>query len=131
MAKKKQTIKRTAAKGKIKSIKRSVKATAKKLSSRALVAVAEGTTSQVTIDVTFISGLGQLTASLFRNGVLINLQSISSSSSIFLSDVQSGDVISINGVCTGNATISISTPTSPSTPGQFTTGPINIGYIVL
>lgn len=85
------------------------------------------------VGITFFSGTGQITASLFRNGILINLQTIVNDGSINFSDVQSGDGISVNGVATGvgGATITIDRPTSPSNPDHFDTGFIHRGYIVL
>lgn len=81
--------------------------------------------------VVFTSGIGQLTASLFRNGLLINMQSVSVSGTIFFSDVQSDDMISINGICTGNASVTVNVKTSPATPQSFDAGPIHAGLIVL
>lgn len=85
------------------------------------------------VSVTFNSGIGQITASLFRNGALINLQTISNDGSIFFSDIQSKDGISVNGVCTGTggADITVSVPTNPATPQHFNTEFIHGGYIVL
>jgi hypothetical protein len=83
------------------------------------------------VSVTFNSGIGQITASIFRNGLLINLQTISSDGNIFFSDIQSRDGIAVNGVCTGTggADITISVPTTP-TPQHFDTGFIHGLYIV-
>jgi len=97
----------------------------------ALMAAVSGTSVSANVNVTFVSGVGQLTASLFRNGILINMQSVSNSGTIFLSDVQSGDVLSINGVCAGTASIAISVSTSPATPQNFGAGPFHVGYIIL
>lgn len=104
---------------------------AKKISTKDLVARLARASVSTNIDINFTSGIGQATASLFRNGVLINLQSVSNSATIFLSDVQRGDSISINGVCTGNATVAVSVPTSPKTPENFAAGNINTGYDIL
>ena len=119
-----------AKRGKTKTAVSKKKKPTRKLTRSFLMPFAPGTSVQGKIKVTFISGLGQLTASLFRNGILINMQSVSSSSVIFLSDVQFGDVISVNGVCTGSADISISVSTNPTTPQHFGAGPIHSGYIV-
>ena len=112
------------------------------LHAKALIATASADSISATITIQFFLGKGQLTASLFRNGLTINSQAIGSDSTIFFSDTQSGDVISINGVATGvnpengsdipnAAIISINRPTSPSTPEQFRTGFIIENYIVL
>ena len=101
------------------------------LSRGALVAQPSAVSKAADISVTFKSGLGQITSSLFRNGVLINLQSISSSGSIHFSDVQSGDAVSINGVCTGTADISVSVPADPESPQHFEKGNIHIGFDIL
>jgi len=95
-----------------------------------LVAEASAASRNVNVEIVFLSGLGQVTVALFRNGVLINLQSVSNDSTVFLADVQSLDVISVNGICTGSADITISVTTRPPTPQHFPTGPIHAGYIV-
>ena len=96
-----------------------------------LVARSSALSAAADVEITFTSGLGQATASLFRKGILINMQSISMSDIIHFSDVQSGDVIVINGVCTGNAIIKINVSTAPTTPTNFTAGPFNVIYGVL
>jgi hypothetical protein len=58
------------------------------------------------------------------------MQSISTSGTINFTDVQSRDVISINGVCSGTAAITISIPTRPATPDNFTAGIIIAGYLI-
>lgn len=103
----------------------------KRLSRTSLVAFASPTSNSADISVVFNAGLGQITSSLFRNGVLINLQSISNSGSIHFSDVQSGDSISLNGICSGTADITVSVPTNPPTPEHFDAGIIMTGYTVL
>lgn len=84
----------------------------------------------VDITFTFSSGIGQATAVLFRKGVLINMQSLSKSGNVNFSEVQSGDVISVNGVCSGNAVVAINMPTTPVTPEQFNAGLIIAGYLI-
>jgi len=83
------------------------------------------------VRVDFTSGIGQLTAVLFRHGVLINMQSISTSGVIQFSEVQSRDSISINGVCTGDALVTVSAPTNPPTPEKFSKQIILSGYTIL
>jgi hypothetical protein len=100
------------------------------LTASALVAESAPHSQQVTITFTFTGGLGQVTSVLFRKGVLINMQSISSSGSIQFSEVQSGDSISINGICTGNAVIAVDTSTIPASPQQFNAGIIITGYLI-
>lgn len=95
-------------------------------------ATLDASSVRATVNVTFTSGTGQVTTSLFRNGILINLQSTSVSADIMLSDTKRGDVLSVVGVATGSATITI-TPvqTSPVTPDQFTSGPVMGSYVIL
>jgi hypothetical protein len=100
------------------------------LTATSLVAESAAHSLQVNITFTFTGGIGQATSLLFRRGVLINMQSISSSGSIQFSEVQSGDSISINGVCTGKAIIVLSTPTIPLSPQQFDAGIIITGYLI-
>ncbi|MFL5744852.1 MAG: hypothetical protein ACJ751_09320 [Niastella sp.] len=100
------------------------------LTATSLVAESAPHSQQVSITFTFTGGIGQATSLLFRKGVLINMQSISSSGNIRFSEVQSGDSISVNGVCTGSALIVIDTPTIPTTPEQFTAGIIITGYLI-
>jgi|KBSMisStandDraft_5_1062788.scaffolds.fasta_scaffold48866_3 hypothetical protein len=96
-----------------------------------LVALPKGIAVSATVNVVFKSGIGQVTAVLFRNGVLINMQSISTDGNIQFSQVQSHDSISINGVCSGDAVITISVPTNPGTPDTFSKEIIVAGYIIL
>jgi len=88
-----------------KSKKKPTRKKAKPLIRSSLVARSSPLSTAADVDITFTSGLGQATASLFRQGILINMQSISMSDIIHFSEVQSGDVIVINGVCTGNVII--------------------------
>lgn len=96
------------------------------------VATLDATSVQATVNITFTSGGGQVTTSLFRKGILINLQSTSVSADIMLSDTKRGDVLSVVGVATGSATITI-TPvkTIPKTPDQFSAGPVMGSYVIL
>lgn len=100
------------------------------LTATSLVAAGAPNSQQVSITFTFTGGIGQATSLLFRKGVLINMQSISSSGNIQFSEVQSGDSISVNGVCTGKATIVVDTPTIPASPQQFNAGLILTGYLI-
>jgi len=102
----------------------------KKLQKSSLIALAAATSAPADVSFTFNSGIGQATTSLFRNGILINMQSISSSGNINLSEVQTGDVISINGVCTGTVDIAINVSTTPGTPEHFITGLIMAVYLI-
>ncbi len=108
-----------------------IKVKSKRLMKSTLVAMASDISTAADVGVVFTSGLGQITALLFRNGVLINMQSISSSGNIHFSEVQSGDSISINGVCSGNADITLSVPTNPDFPEHFNAGIIMTGYTIL
>jgi len=100
------------------------------LTSNSLVAEQADHSKPAIITFTFTIGIGQATTSLFRRGVLINMQSISSSGDIKFSDVQTGDVISVNGVCTGKAVIEIDISTTPVTPSEFKAGLIIKAYLV-
>jgi len=91
----------------------------KNLTKTALVAKATATSFAMRVGIDFLNGLGQATAVLFRNGVLINMQSISMGGSILFSDVQSHDTLAVNGVCSGDAIIDINVPTNPATPQNF------------
>jgi hypothetical protein len=100
------------------------------LTAGSLVAEEASHSQAVDVTFTFTSGIAQATAVLFRKGVLINMQSISKSGNVNFSEVQSGDVISVNGICTGKAVIAINTPTTPATPEQFNSGLIISGYLI-
>jgi hypothetical protein len=89
------------------------------ITTTSLVARPAANSQPANINCVFTGGIGQITATLFRNGAMINMQSVSSSSAINFSDVQSGDAISVNGVCTGRCDITISVPTTPGTPKRF------------
>jgi hypothetical protein len=102
------------------------------LTPQPLVAEEAPHSQQVDISFTFTGGIGQGSAVLFRNGVLINMQSISKSGIgiIKFSEVQTGDVISVNGVCAGNTEITVSTSTVPVTPKQFNPGLIMANFLI-
>jgi hypothetical protein len=95
-------------------------------------ATLDASSVRATVNITFTSGTGQVTTSLFRKGILINLQSTSVSADIILSDTKRGDVLSVVGVATGSATITI-TPvqTLPATPDKFSAGPVMGSYVIL
>lgn len=113
-----------------KNVKKSAKKKPVSLNPNSLVAVANAVSQQAAVDFTFSSGIGQVTASVFRNGVLINMQSISHTGTINFADVQGGDVISLNGVCTNTATVRVSVRTTPSSPTNFNAGLILKNYLV-
>ena len=121
-------------KGKKKAAKKvAVKKAAKKtnpFSKLSLVALEAETSTPADVRVDFFSGLGQVTVALFRRGVMINMQSISSSGSVHLSEVQRGDSVALNGECAGTATIRVSIPTNPSTPENCDAGLILKGYTI-
>jgi hypothetical protein len=95
--------------------------------------VAAAAVKATTIAVTFTGGLGNLTATLFKNltGAIIGHDSLSASGSIIFNNANTGDAISINGVCTGKAVINIDVATDPPTPVKFTAGNINFGFDIL
>ena len=84
----------------------------------------------VEITFAFTGGIGQATAILFRKAVMINMQSISNSGIIKFAEVQSRDSISINGVCTGKAVITVNTPTIPDNPQEFNAELILTGFLI-
>lgn len=88
-------------------------------------------TATAHVNVTFLSGLGQLAAILFRNGVLVSQGSVNNSGAISLGATQQGDIISINGVCTGTAQINIDVSTTPTTPKNFAAGNIHHLFMVM
>lgn len=82
-----------------------------------------------TVNITFKSGVGKLTAFLSRNGTLINMQSITRSADIFFSDVKKGDGLALVGASAGTTDIAINVSTSPVTP-ETISGPIHRSYII-
>jgi hypothetical protein len=95
--------------------------------------VAAAAVKATTVAVTFKEGLGNLTATLFKNltGAIIGHDSLSSSGNIIFNNANTGDAISINGVCTGKAVINIDVATDPVTPVKFSAGNINFGFDIL
>lgn len=91
---------------------------------------AEGPASQpVTISVAFSSGVGQVTACLFRHGLQINMQA-TTGKDVQFSDVQQGDMISVTGIGTGTTNVHISVPTTPGTTDHFPGNIIMGSYLV-
>ena len=74
------------------------------------------------LSVTFNSGLGHMEARLFRGGPLVDQGSLDQSGDIPFASVQSGDMISINGICSGTTVVTIAVPTDPATPISFPQG---------
>jgi hypothetical protein len=84
----------------------------------------------VNINVVFSSGIGHLNAKLYRTGVALVSGSVSVSGTIHFVDAQSGDVISIDGVCNGSAKLTIDVPTNPGTPKTYLTTNFFDGFII-
>ncbi|HEY9703726.1 MAG TPA: hypothetical protein V6C58_14860 [Allocoleopsis sp.] len=103
----------------------------RRFSRSSLIAEATTTSRLANVTINFFNGIGQVTASLFRKGILINMQSIATDGIIQFNDVQSGDTMSINGICTNRASLTISLPTHPATPDDFSKGAIVRGYLFL
>ncbi len=82
------------------------------------------------LNVTFQSGVGDLTATLLRSAAS-ETKTIGISGTIAFQDVESGDVVSIKGECAGSATITIDPPTFPATPQGFGNGNIFGIYRIL
>jgi hypothetical protein len=84
------------------------------------------------INITFKNGQGKVTADLFRNGKTVPPQgSVDQTGVISFPDATSGDFISLNGVCTADAFISIDVPTHPPTPDHFHDEVIMSNYRIL
>jgi len=74
-----------------------------------------------------------ITATLFQNltGAIIGHDSLTTTGTIVFNNASRGDVVSVNGVCTGKAKIEIDVATDPDTPVNFTAGNINFGFDIL
>ena len=83
------------------------------------------------IQIVFTKGLGQLKAELFRNGVNIACQKITISGTLPIPAAMPGDIISIDGICTGTASMTIDLQTSPVTPVTYEAGSFFGNFIVL
>ena len=118
------------AKSKKTPAKKAAKPPVAKITKNELVAAAAPHSQPADVQCTFTGGIGQITATLFRKGVMINMQSISSTGTIPFVEVQTGDAISINGVCSGKALIRISVTTTPETPQQFAAGIIFAAFLI-
>lgn len=86
---------------------------------------------EANIDVKFKTGLGMFVAKLFRKGKLVEAKTIEVSNIINFADVQQGDVISANGVCTGSVDVRIDVATDPPTPDHRDEGNFHLGYDIL
>jgi hypothetical protein len=94
-----------------------------------LIALQGAGSQPATVSFAFTNGVGQVTACLFRHGLQINMQA-STGNDVQFSDVQQGDVISVTGVATGTTDITVSVPTTPTTPVHITTNVIMAGYLI-
>jgi len=77
------------------------------------------------ISILFTEGKGQLNIQLNRDGEEIANGSLQTSGTIPLADVQSRDVITLDGVCTGSAELNIDVPTKAATPTTYPDGNFN------
>jgi hypothetical protein len=89
-----------------------------------LVTVAEAPTTGITLNVTFINGLGSLTAKLFAGAAETDKKTIKKSGDIVFADAQTGNSISLNGNAAGTAVVEINRTTDPASPRNYA-GPIN------
>jgi hypothetical protein len=103
------------------------------LLSRLITMSAERPNKPTKVKVTFTGGVGMITATLFQNltGAIIGHDSLTTTGMIIFNNAGSGDVISVNGACTGKADIKIDVTTDPATPVNFTAGNINFGFDIL
>jgi hypothetical protein len=92
-------------------------------------------TMNAIVNVTFKGGRGHLDVKVLRGGANVPQAGSTSTDNtgiINLSDVQSGDTISIDGDSPANGTdVSIDVKTGPPTPDHYYEGLISAGYIVL
>ena len=77
------------------------------------------------VKVTFKNGVGQLKIFLYRKGSLIASGEVNSSGRINFAEVQTDDIMVLNGTCAGDAKIEINVKTFPATPLGFTEEDIN------
>ncbi len=86
----------------------------------------------VEVNITFKGGAGNVTITVFSNGNQVSQVVVLISGTVPLTNVSSGDIISIDGISPANGSdISISVSTDPPTPSHYESGPIMDSYIVL
>lgn len=80
------------------------------------------------ISVEFRLGGGKITATLFRNTVQVDEQTNRNGGTMTFTDARSGDELSINGACSGNASLTTNLATTPasdaSSPRKYKQGDI-------
>jgi hypothetical protein len=74
------------------------------------------------MDIEFDMGIGHLTATQYRDIAVIFKGSLNRTGTITFNDVEAGDVISIDGICSGTAKLDMDVNTRPSTPRNYTEG---------
>jgi hypothetical protein len=84
----------------------------------------------VNVNVVFMLGLGQLNSRLYRGNSVIATGSVSASGTITYNGAISTDLIEIDGMCSGNATVTISVPTTNPTPQNYPAGYIFDNFII-
>jgi len=84
-----------------------------------------------TVTVDFLQGQGQITATLARNGGVVDQQSNSNSGIMVFANVQTFDALAITGMCTHSASIQITANTNPGTPKSYPEGPIFDSFDIL
>ncbi|MCC6289725.1 MAG: hypothetical protein IT249_17755 [Chitinophagaceae bacterium] len=86
------------------------------------------TSAGMDLNIIFKLGLGEITATHFREGNKIDRKKITQSGQVHFDNVQVNDVISINGACSGSCTLITNRQTDPpsdsSQPRAYTAGSI-------
>ncbi|MFT3949542.1 MAG: hypothetical protein QM763_21445 [Agriterribacter sp.] len=92
------------------------------------------TVAGMDLDITFKLGLGEITATHFREGNKIDRKKITQSGQVHFNNVQVNDAISINGACSGSCTLVTNRQTAPvsdsSQPRSYTAGSIFDNLVV-
>lgn len=71
------------------------------------------------MNVEFDMGIGHITATQYRDTAVIFKGSLNRGGTITFNDVESGDAISIDGVCSGTAKLEMDVRTNPATPRNY------------
>ena len=107
--------KKKAAKKTVKKAATKKKAAVKKKAVRRLSLTGTAdTANSMEVTVEFRLGGGKIVATLFRNQVQVDEQSNRNGGTMTFKDTRSGDELSIDGTCSGNATLITNRKTSPA-----------------
>ncbi len=96
-----------------------------------LLGFTSSTTGTADFKFEFFEGVATATVTLFRDGQIVDSQTVSDDGTLHFSDVRSRDTASVKGTCAGTGKITVSVDTRPASPTSLKAGKIIERYTIL